>query len=383
MYILNDSGKEKCFRFIAECVAKQKELLDTKKDTAHDTVLPSLADIESDINAFIDENGDYYNAWGVTDNYNSDTLLCLSKEDMVDAKNRSDSKYGLFPTLAEIKRDYAEITHIVDATKSITELQYLEKELQITLEVNGVFLEEYASNKNPQPIEWIRVESYGCLAYIYIWADGAAPIFDVWCNAVEREFISDFTFSQVEEQYENIVVSTMKMCDAILPFPSCFIDNLKEYFLRCRNIDDCIELKVNTTYSLFIKYEESEYLIELRKRNIPCGEPLAASVDIYEDFETTVLNLLIQFGCLNVIKTTDFFKMTAEEASCIRNGEETVEEAKLLDIAKKHYFFESLSGLFTSYDDISSYCEDYGYEIFTFELIAENSNNNKYCIVLQ
>lgn len=32
----------------------------------------------------MDENGDYYNSWGVTDNYNSDNPLCLSQgEDFI------------------------------------------------------------------------------------------------------------------------------------------------------------------------------------------------------------------------------------------------------------------------------------------------------------
>lgn len=78
MYKLTEQGVKKCKIFIAECIAKRKEILDAKKDTADDTVIPTIDDIESDINDFLDEDGDYYNCWGVTDNYSSDLPICLT-----------------------------------------------------------------------------------------------------------------------------------------------------------------------------------------------------------------------------------------------------------------------------------------------------------------
>ena len=47
------------------------------QDTADDTILPTTKDIESEIEIFIDEDGEYYNFWGVTDNCNSDYAICL------------------------------------------------------------------------------------------------------------------------------------------------------------------------------------------------------------------------------------------------------------------------------------------------------------------
>lgn len=78
MYKLTKQGIEKCEQFIAECKAKRKEILDAKIDTADDTLLPTVEDIENEIEAFIDEYGEYYNFWGVTDNYNSDYTICLT-----------------------------------------------------------------------------------------------------------------------------------------------------------------------------------------------------------------------------------------------------------------------------------------------------------------
>lgn len=77
MYKLTDHGIKECERFIRECNAKRKEILDARLDTAHDTAIPTIEDIESDISGFIDEDGEYYNCWGVTDNYSSDFPICL------------------------------------------------------------------------------------------------------------------------------------------------------------------------------------------------------------------------------------------------------------------------------------------------------------------
>lgn len=77
---LTKKGLDNVRTFLAECEAKRKEILDAKKDTADDTEIPSVEDILSDINCGvgIDSDGDYYNSWGVTDNYESDYSLGLS-----------------------------------------------------------------------------------------------------------------------------------------------------------------------------------------------------------------------------------------------------------------------------------------------------------------
>lgn len=67
----------KCF--ISECRALKKEILDAHKDTCEDTTLPTIDDILSDINYGVGvyEDGQYYNSWGVTDNY--DLWISLEK----------------------------------------------------------------------------------------------------------------------------------------------------------------------------------------------------------------------------------------------------------------------------------------------------------------
>ena len=73
-----EKGREKVKAYIKELEAKRKEILDAGKDTADDTYIPTLEDILDDASCWFDEEGrEYYNSWGVTDNYNADNAICL------------------------------------------------------------------------------------------------------------------------------------------------------------------------------------------------------------------------------------------------------------------------------------------------------------------
>lgn len=88
---------------------------------------------------------------------------------------------------------------------------------------------------------------------------------------------------------------------------------------------------------------------------------------------------------MKIIKTTDYFNMTVEEAGKKINEYDTREEAKVLDAGLEHYFFGTLEGLEKEYN--SNECKEYvarkGYEIVLFEFVADNSNHNKYCMVFK
>lgn len=86
-YVLTEIGKQKVADFISECTAKRKEILDAGLDTIAEINLPTEEDIVLDLNngVGIDEEGDYYNSWAVTDNYDSDYPIGLSvDEDFVE-----------------------------------------------------------------------------------------------------------------------------------------------------------------------------------------------------------------------------------------------------------------------------------------------------------
>lgn len=73
-----EKGKEKVKAYIKELEAKRKEILDAGKDTADDTYIPTLEDILDDASYWFDEkNREYFNSWGVTDNYDADGAICL------------------------------------------------------------------------------------------------------------------------------------------------------------------------------------------------------------------------------------------------------------------------------------------------------------------
>lgn len=86
MYKLTDQGRETVEHFIRECQAKRKEILDAGIDTADDTHIPTIEDIESDIAVFIDADGEYYNCWGVIDNNSSDCLYLKIGVDFTEVK---------------------------------------------------------------------------------------------------------------------------------------------------------------------------------------------------------------------------------------------------------------------------------------------------------
>lgn len=77
-YVLTETGLDNVQQYIKELMAKRKEILDAGKDTIEETTLPTEDDILSDVNDLgVDEDGEYYNGWAVTDNYDADYPLLL------------------------------------------------------------------------------------------------------------------------------------------------------------------------------------------------------------------------------------------------------------------------------------------------------------------
>ena len=86
---------------------------------------------------------------------------------------------------------------------------------------------------------------------------------------------------------------------------------------------------------------------------------------------------------MTINKTTDYFKMTIDEAGIRINNYNTREEAKVLDAGLEHYFFETLEGLTKDFnsEERKAYTEKKEYEVLLFEFVADNDNHNKYCMV--
>ena len=116
-------------------------------------------------------------------------------------------QYGDFPTMEEIKQDYAELMEIIKDVRTIEQARELEKQGFI-IEINGMSIDEFVAVDGDgyvctdKDIEWIRYDVYGCLTYIYDRFDGN-PMFDVWCDYYFDEFIHYITIEQLtEELYE-------------------------------------------------------------------------------------------------------------------------------------------------------------------------------------
>ena len=107
------------------------------------------------------------------------------------------SKY-LIPSLKEIKELYNEIIPMMKSLKTKDDIINFEKEHRVTIEINR----DYAINYDEkEPIESIRCESWNDLDYIYVYSDNSEPLFDVWCDFMEYDFIQDTTIDNLEQNY--------------------------------------------------------------------------------------------------------------------------------------------------------------------------------------
>lgn len=75
------------YAYIKNCAAKRKAILDAGLDTASETFLPTVEEIEKDVDIFgFDKNGDYISSWGITDSCDYDEPILLNRnEDFTEA----------------------------------------------------------------------------------------------------------------------------------------------------------------------------------------------------------------------------------------------------------------------------------------------------------
>lgn len=128
MYKLTNSGKRAIQSYISELKAKRKEILDAGKDTADYTELPTEYDIVDDIEFIGLDGGEYYNSWGVTDNYDADYPLSLQLgKDFVEASTSikcasvSSVPYQLV-SMAAIIRDFDEPEYKSEGHRLLTDI---------------------------------------------------------------------------------------------------------------------------------------------------------------------------------------------------------------------------------------------------------------------
>ena len=148
------------------------------------------------------------------------------------------------PTLETIKETYNELAEIMKDAKTIEQCKEIEKKYRLTIEINGDFLENYVKNGGTnEDIEWIRVEHYKCIDYIYFHNNG--PVyFDVWTDDLDTEFISDTTIKKLDEDYEKGLRWVKEQLEAYEAYES-------------QNIDE-IPISAMTTSELFTELSEDQ-----------------------------------------------------------------------------------------------------------------------------
>lgn len=118
MIVLTENGETKVRQYIKELEAHRKEILDAGRDTAEDTHLPTEDDIIEDIEDLIDDEGTYWNGWGVTDMYDHEPLFLQYGEDFMrkvtDIDWNTDGKDIDLPSEVELTK-YVPEKRIADA----------------------------------------------------------------------------------------------------------------------------------------------------------------------------------------------------------------------------------------------------------------------------
>lgn len=95
-YELTLQGRKKCERYLKELQAKRKEILDARIDTVHETSIDyTPEELLEDVLLFgIDEYGDAWNSYGVTDHYTYEFPLNLRLGEDFEEIKKGEKHYG-------------------------------------------------------------------------------------------------------------------------------------------------------------------------------------------------------------------------------------------------------------------------------------------------
>ena len=106
--------------------------------------------------------------------------------------------YGI-PSIEHIKTLYDEVIPLLKQLKTKADVIEFGEKHKVTMEINYDLAKLYDEK---EPIEAIRCEAWGDLDYIYIYANGNSPMFDVWCDFGDFDFIDGITIEDLEESYK-------------------------------------------------------------------------------------------------------------------------------------------------------------------------------------
>lgn len=71
-YRYTEEGEKRARSFVKDCERQRQNIIDLKLDEVDSVKLPTIDDILSDFEYFVDSEGEYYNYWQISENRNSD-----------------------------------------------------------------------------------------------------------------------------------------------------------------------------------------------------------------------------------------------------------------------------------------------------------------------
>lgn len=114
----------------------------------------------------------------------------------------------VIPSMEHIRALYNEVIPLLKELKSKADVIEFGKKHNVTMEINYDLADLYSEDT---PIEVIRCESWGDLDYIYVYPDDSKPMFDVWCDFSEEDFIDGINIDELEEAYKDGVKMLLRM----------------------------------------------------------------------------------------------------------------------------------------------------------------------------
>lgn len=118
-----------------------------------------------------------------------------------------------YPKYKEILKAFSELSEIVMVAKTINDLIEIGKKYRLTFEIDGDLIETQLEKNyitldtELSTVEWVRVESYKMLDYIYFRTDKTV-YFDVWSDYYDNDFIDSMTIEKfTEEKYKKEIES--------------------------------------------------------------------------------------------------------------------------------------------------------------------------------
>lgn len=105
--------------------------------------------------------------------------------------------YGI-PSIEHIKALYDEVIPLLKQLKTKADVIEFGEKHKVTMEINYDLAKLYDEK---EPIKVIRCEAWGDLDCIYVYTNGDNPMFDVWCDFGDFDFIEGITIKDLEESY--------------------------------------------------------------------------------------------------------------------------------------------------------------------------------------